>query len=232
MVIEGTNMYLANSGFTESGGRIGFIQRVDLVTFTVSQTQLSSVNVAFSDDIVIVGEYLYLGVEAFSGEADAGQVWVVKKSDLTQIIKLDTGKKDHIWGLCYDLENKMVYALGSGLSQTTRFTASQVTGTAQLIRIDPVTLEMEITTLPAEEVYPNELLSDGKRLFIFYFASPAKLIRTRLPKADKLKCILPEEHSADIEITNSTKGVILRSPDGTRYRVTVANGGTLSINAA
>ncbi len=37
----------------------------------------------------------------------------------------------------------------------------------------------------------------------------------------------------DIEIDgNSTKGVVMRSPDGTRYRLRVANGGTLSITAA
>ena len=35
----------------------------------------------------------------------------------------------------------------------------------------------------------------------------------------------------DIEITDITKGIILKSPDGTRYRVTVADGGTLSVNA-
>lgn len=32
----------------------------------------------------------------------------------------------------------------------------------------------------------------------------------------------------DIEITDTMRGVILRSPDGTRYRLKVANGGTLS----
>lgn len=32
----------------------------------------------------------------------------------------------------------------------------------------------------------------------------------------------------DIEITDATKGLILESPDGTRYRVTVADGGALS----
>ena len=37
--------------------------------------------------------------------------------------------------------------------------------------------------------------------------------------------------SGDIEATDSTKGVILKSPDGTRYRVTVANGGTLQVTA-
>ena len=35
----------------------------------------------------------------------------------------------------------------------------------------------------------------------------------------------------DIETTSSSKGLILKSPDGTRYRVTVANGGTLSVSA-
>ncbi len=32
----------------------------------------------------------------------------------------------------------------------------------------------------------------------------------------------------DVEITDTTKGVVLRSPDGTRYRITVANGGALT----
>lgn len=35
----------------------------------------------------------------------------------------------------------------------------------------------------------------------------------------------------DIEITDTTKGIILVSPDATRYRITVANGGTLSVTA-
>jgi len=35
----------------------------------------------------------------------------------------------------------------------------------------------------------------------------------------------------DIEITSSTKGVILTAPNGTRYRVTVNDAGTLSTTA-
>jgi hypothetical protein len=35
----------------------------------------------------------------------------------------------------------------------------------------------------------------------------------------------------ELESTTSSKGLILKSPDGTRYRVTVANGGTLSVSA-
>lgn len=37
--------------------------------------------------------------------------------------------------------------------------------------------------------------------------------------------------NSDIEVTDNTKGIILKSPDGTRYRITVANGGTLTITA-
>ena len=35
----------------------------------------------------------------------------------------------------------------------------------------------------------------------------------------------------DVEVETSSNGLILKSPDGTRYRVTVANGGTLSVSA-
>ena len=35
----------------------------------------------------------------------------------------------------------------------------------------------------------------------------------------------------ELESTVSANGLILKSPDGTRYRVTVANGGTLSVSA-
>ena len=35
----------------------------------------------------------------------------------------------------------------------------------------------------------------------------------------------------DIEVQDSSKGVVLKSPDGTRYRVTVANGGALTVAA-
>ena len=40
-----------------------------------------------------------------------------------------------------------------------------------------------------------------------------------------------EVDGGDIEVDDSASGLILRSPDGTRYRVTVANGGTLSVAA-
>jgi len=38
--------------------------------------------------------------------------------------------------------------------------------------------------------------------------------------------------TGDVEITDTTKGPIIKSPDGTRYRIKVANGGALSTVAA
>ena len=35
----------------------------------------------------------------------------------------------------------------------------------------------------------------------------------------------------NVEVTLNTKGIILKSPDGTRYRITVANGGSLTSTA-
>lgn len=37
--------------------------------------------------------------------------------------------------------------------------------------------------------------------------------------------------TGDVEVADNTKGLILSSPDGTRYRVTVANGGALTVTA-
>ena len=40
-----------------------------------------------------------------------------------------------------------------------------------------------------------------------------------------------EVDGGDIEVDDSASGLILRSPDGTRYRITVANGGTLAVTS-
>jgi predicted RecB family endonuclease len=37
--------------------------------------------------------------------------------------------------------------------------------------------------------------------------------------------------NGDIEVADIASGIIISSPDGTRYRVTVANGGTLTVAA-
>jgi len=66
----------------------------------------------------------------------------------------------------------------------------------------------------------RKLYADNSGLYIYYNGS------------QKLKTTSTGVTvTGDLEIANSSDGIILESPDGTRYRVTVANGGTLSVSA-
>ena len=39
------------------------------------------------------------------------------------------------------------------------------------------------------------------------------------------------DKDGNVEVTTSSQGIILKSPDGTRYKITIANGGTLTVTA-
>ena len=48
---------------------------------------------------------------------------------------------------------------------------------------------------------------------------------------EKLDVLGNIKASGDVEVSDLSKGIILKSPDGTRYRIKVANGGTLTVTA-
>ena len=50
--------------------------------------------------------------------------------------------------------------------------------------------------------------------------------------ADSVAMAVSQRGDKDIEITDTTKGVILRSPNGSRYRITVNNAGVLVVSSA
>lgn len=56
---------------------------------------------------------------------------------------------------------------------------------------------------------------------------PAYLANNFRRVADVLMLVANLVGDKDIEITSPTRGIILRAPNGTRYRVTVDNTGTL-----
>ena len=65
-----------------------------------------------------------------------------------------------------------------------------------------------------------------------FINSPSGKINFGAPSSNTTDVYVQGNSSAkELESTESAKGLILKSPDGTRYRVTVANGGTLSVSA-
>lgn len=73
---------------------------------------------------------------------------------------------------------------------------------------------IELSNVPKDlERYPSYLMNNFRRV------------------ADALLTVVSKVDDSDIEITSSSRGLILTSPNGTRYRVTVDNAGTLIVTA-
>ena len=100
------------------------------------------------------------------------------------------------------------------------FIADPSQGTFSLGDLDAVNSEAQIVSNGADMSFKND---DATTMVVTYNNRVG--IGTTSP-ASKL-----EVDGGDIEIDDSASGLILKSPNGTRYRVTVANGGTLSVTA-
>ena len=100
------------------------------------------------------------------------------------------------------------------------FIADPGQGTFSLGDLDAVSSEAQIVSDGVDMLFKND---DATTMAVTYNNRVG--IGTTSP-ASKL-----EVDGGDIEIDDSASGLILKSPNGTRYRVTVANGGTLSVTA-
>ena len=57
----------------------------------------------------------------------------------------------------------------------------------------------------------------------------ATIIRRKFDEQEeKINSKVDQQSNTDIEITESSNGIILRSPNGTRYRITINDDGELS----
>ena len=72
--------------------------------------------------------------------------------------------------------------------------------------------------------YAMTLASSGVAAGSYSFASVTVDEKGRVTQASSGN---PYITNTDIEITDATRGIILRSPDGTRWRVTIDNSGTM-----
>jgi len=77
-----------------------------------------------------------------------------------------------------------------------------------------------------------QLFSSGGTAAYINTGSSGGIIQFGAPASNVTNINVQGTSSAEeLESTVSANGLILKSPDGTRYRVTVANGGTLSVSA-
>lgn len=153
---DGTNLYLTGA---DSPGWIAKMNPADLtytlVTFAVGDNKPT-------DDLAFVGDYIWVGLEA-----DNGYILKIKKSDLS-ITRINTGiSASSSYGLFFD---------GSYI-----WNCIYTTTPGTILRINPETNEIYSFQLEAGETNPNEIVSDGQRLFITCYNNPAQIIRLSIP---------------------------------------------------
>lgn len=72
--------------------------------------------------------------------------------------------------------------------------------------------------------------SSNQHYFIYVDGKPVNIVASQIfLNASSITASGKLNTNSDIEITDPTKGIIMSSPDGSRYRVTMANGGTLNV---
>ena len=100
------------------------------------------------------------------------------------------------------------------------------------------TLQLQVETFIWHATYKNgqfDILTGGGGSFVTL--SPGSSEKMRITSTGNVGIGTTSPTSkldvagGDIELDDVAAGIIMRSPDGTKYRITVANGGTLTVTA-
>jgi hypothetical protein len=130
----------------------------------VMQSCTNKMNGVFAtDDFGITDKYMFVGTESKASEPANGTIYRISKTDLTSVFPIATGTKSgtgECYGVTYD--GKWVWAIFN-------------TNPGTITRIDPVSLQF--TNYKLDYSSPNEIVSDGKRLFITYWAQDPGVIQ-------------------------------------------------------
>lgn len=152
IVYENEKLYVTNGYGTPWVARVNAtsLQIEDIISFSGK---------AFTDDMAIYGNYLFLGIEADYAYEQSGQLLRVDKTDLSSYYYFDTGSKG-------SATNGSGYNYGVQVFNGTIWTIF-ATEPGTITRINPSSLEYQNYSLPYDT--PNEIISDGKRLLITYW---------------------------------------------------------------
>ena len=157
---DGTNLY--GTGLADPA----WIVKVNTTDLTYSQASLLAGEATFTDDMAMTSDYVWCGCEA--GTLGQGLIARFKKSDLT-IERIQTGVLGSVYAVFFD--GAWLWAGVNGAP-------------GYLVRIDPSTLDLAFLTLDSGEEDPNEIFTDGQRLFLTTFTSPGLIIKLANPALD------------------------------------------------
>lgn len=131
---------------------------VKMNTSDLSYTNVSIPTIqAFTDDFTMAGDWIYLGAE-FSENV----IVKMNKNNLSNYERIYISAAANIWSLYFD--GTWVWVATSASPQGT------------IIRVDPATSEIAYYDLGNGDT-PNEIVTDGQRLFMTTFTTPGKIFR-------------------------------------------------------
>jgi hypothetical protein len=82
----------------------------------------------------------------------------------------------------------------------------------------------------ASQVRGVTSISEGNYSFVHSFQSTVSGLRSAVLGGQNINATEDDTvYMPKVELDETGQGIIMKSPDGTRYKITIANGGTLSI---
>jgi len=111
-----------------------------------------------------------------------------------------------------------------GIGTTNPISQLQVAGSITTNGLSVISPGTNNTSLSITSYSDTSYINGGTSGDDIVFGAPVSSYVTNVDVKGKVT-------AEELESTVANKGLILKSPDGTRYRVTVANGGTLSVSA-
>ncbi len=161
---DGTNLYATGS---TTGAWVAKIN-----PSTLAFTSASMFCSTATDDMALLGDYLYIGCE--------DQLYFEKITKST-LAHNEYYVNDYSYGMYFD--GKYLYNMGRQ--------------NKEIYRIDPTTMIVDTITLPITTTQPNELVSDGQRLFFTTWNAislPVQVGRITLPRSTVIR--MPSSSSA------------------------------------
>jgi hypothetical protein len=209
---------VGDSVITQSTGKIDISGQLESGDISVYNTGTNSSLELNSSSTASGGNYIH------AKKSDSSNQWVLGSNSVfdDRIVLRQYNVADIIFA--NNSGDAMVIASdGSvGIGTTSPSTDLHVAGNIKTEQFQVVS--GNDTTFSISNYTGNAYINGGSSGDVLTFGAPVGSLTTNIDVKGKAT-------AEELESTVANKGLILKSPDGTRYRVTVANGGTLSISA-